>query len=100
MSPRPGGETDKFGNRYEGAWVVRHMLLILHGDGQSITLEDADPTREEGAEFTYLHGTSEEVHQLKRQNRNTNAWTVASLGRCSTSCRIWSRVPLRIHVAS
>ncbi|MGW3015748.1 hypothetical protein [Streptomyces longwoodensis] len=79
MSPRPGGETDKFGNRYEGAWVVRHMLLILHGDGQSITLEDADPTREEGAEFTYLHGTSEEVHQLKRQNRNTNAWTVASL---------------------
>ncbi|MDG9719305.1 hypothetical protein [Streptomyces sp. DH24] len=79
MSPRPGGETDKFGNRYEGAWVVRHMLLILHGDGQSITLEDADPTREEGAEFTYLHGSTEEVHQLKRQNRNINAWTVASL---------------------
>ncbi|MGW3136670.1 NACHT domain-containing protein [Streptomyces sp. NPDC001139] len=94
MSPRPGGETDKFGNRYEGAWVVRHMLLILHGDGQSITLEDADPTREEGSEFTYLHGDTEEVHQLKRQNRNVNAWTVASL----LEKGIWSDA--RHHVES
>ncbi len=29
MSPRPGGESDKFGNRYEGAWTVRHVAGIM-----------------------------------------------------------------------
>jgi hypothetical protein len=31
VSPRPGGETDKFGNRYEGAWTVQHVLRVLSG---------------------------------------------------------------------
>ncbi|MFJ3101785.1 hypothetical protein [Streptomyces sp. NPDC086835] len=79
MSPRPGGETDKFGNRYEGAWTVRHLLYVLLGSAQSITVEDPDPERERGAEFTYRRSTVEEVHQLKRQNRNVNNWSVASL---------------------
>ncbi|MFB6841163.1 NACHT domain-containing protein [Streptomyces sp. NPDC056361] len=79
MSPRTGGETDKFGNRYEGAWVVRHLLWILSGQGQSITVEDADPELERGSEFTFHNGEIEEVHQLKRQNRNINSWSVSSL---------------------
>ena len=27
--PLTGGATDKFGNRYEGLWTVRHILEIL-----------------------------------------------------------------------
>ncbi|WP_229403188.1 hypothetical protein [Micromonospora okii] len=78
MSPRPGGETDKFGNRYEGAWTVRHVLRVLSGAGTSITVEDIDEFAE-GAEFTFSDGRSIQVHQVKRQNRNANSWTPKSL---------------------
>ncbi|MFF7975393.1 hypothetical protein [Streptomyces sp. NPDC007905] len=78
MSPRPGGETDKFGNRYEGAWTVRHLLYVLLGSAQSITVEDIDDLGK-GAEFTYRHGATVEVHQVKRQNGNANSWSVQSL---------------------
>lgn len=78
MSPRPGGETDKFGNRYEGAWTVRHLLYVLLGSAQSIKVEDVDDLGK-GAEFTYRHGSTVEVHQVKRQNGNANSWSVQSL---------------------
>ncbi|MFD5847466.1 NACHT domain-containing protein [Streptomyces chartreusis] len=78
MSPRPGGETDKFGNRYEGAWTVRHLLYVLLGSAQSIKVEDIDELGK-GAEFTYRHGSTVEVHQVKRQNGNANSWSVQSL---------------------
>ncbi|PKV88472.1 tetratricopeptide repeat protein [Streptomyces sp. TLI_146] len=78
MAPRPGGETDKFGNRYEGAWTIRHALYILLGHGDSLTLEP-NGILGEGTEFVYRHGGRTEVHQVKRQNRNANGWNVASL---------------------
>ncbi|MGW1463668.1 NACHT domain-containing protein [Streptomyces sp. NPDC002308] len=78
MSPRPGGETDKFGNRYEGVWTVRHLLYVLLGNAQSIKIEDIDALGK-GAEFTYRHGDTIEVHQVKRQNGNANSWNVKSL---------------------
>ncbi|MEV0258595.1 ATP-binding protein [Streptomyces sp. NPDC050732] len=78
MAPRPGGETDKFGNRYEGAWAIRHALYVLLGTGTSITLEPAGPLGD-GVEFVYRHAGGTEVHQVKRQNRNANSWNVASL---------------------
>ncbi|SRR5260221_9110978 len=37
---RPGGESDKFGNTYEGAWTVHHMLLVLAGRAKAIIVED------------------------------------------------------------
>ncbi|WP_105970464.1 NACHT domain-containing protein [Streptomyces geranii] len=91
MSPRPGGEADKFGNRYEGAWTIRHLLYVLRGTGQSVTVEDIDDLGQ-GAEFTYCHGDTVEVHQLKRQNGSANTWTVKSLH----SKGIWENV--RSHV--
>ncbi|MFE6502399.1 NACHT domain-containing protein [Kitasatospora sp. NPDC057738] len=78
MSPRAGGETDKFGNRYEGVWTVRHLLYVLLGNAQSIKIEDIDALGK-GAEFTYRHGDTVEVHQVKRQNGNANSWNVKSL---------------------
>ncbi|MFI7630120.1 NACHT domain-containing protein [Microbispora rosea] len=78
MSPRPASEADKVGNRYESAWTVQHLLYVLQGGAESITVEDVGE-RAEGAEFTLRRAGAIEVHQVKRQQGNANAWTVASL---------------------
>lgn len=91
MAPRPGGETDKFGNRYEGAWTIRHALYVLLGMGTSIALEPGAALGD-GVEFVYRHDGGTQVHQVKRQNRNANSWNVASLG----DKDIWRN--LRSHV--
>ncbi|MFE0861935.1 hypothetical protein ACFW5P_17225 [Streptomyces rochei] len=78
MAPRLGGETDKFGNRYEGAWTIRHALYVLLGSGTSLCIEPGGPLGD-GVEFVYRHDHRTEVHQVKRQNRNANSWNVASL---------------------
>ncbi|MFI1209808.1 hypothetical protein ACH4UV_19590 [Streptomyces sp. NPDC020802] len=78
MAPRLGGETDKFGNRYEGAWTIRHALYVLLGSGASLCVEPGGPLGD-GVEFVYRHDHGTEVHQVKRQNRNANSWNVASL---------------------
>lgn len=79
MSPRPGGEADKLGNKYEAAWAIRHALYCIADDRLSLTLEDVDIEVGKGSEFSFTSGTSTEVHQLKRQNGNSNSWTVKSL---------------------
>lgn len=79
MSPRPGGETDKLGNKYELAWAIRHALYCILDDRRSLTAEDIDPDVGKGSEFTYDTGLATEAHQLKRQNGNSNSWTVKAL---------------------
>lgn len=78
MTPRLGGETDKFGNRYEGAWTIRHALYVLLGSGTTLCVEPGGPLGD-GVEFVYRHDHGTEVHQVRRQNRNANSWNVASL---------------------
>ncbi|WP_322752175.1 MULTISPECIES: hypothetical protein [unclassified Frankia] len=72
MSPRSGGEADKFGNRYEGAWTVRHLLFVLAGKAESVTVEDFGDLAQ-GVEFTYRRHDATEVHQLKRQDGRANS---------------------------
>jgi hypothetical protein len=79
VSPRPGGETDKLGNKYELAWTIRHALYCILDDRRSLTAEDIDPEVGKGSEFTYDTGLVTETHQLKRQNGNSNGWTVKAL---------------------
>lgn len=79
MAPRRGGETDKLGNKYELAWVIRHALYCVLDDRRSLTAEDIDPDLGKGSEFTYVNGTDIEVHQLKRQDGNSNHWSVKAL---------------------
>lgn len=79
MSPRPGGEADKLGNKYEAAWAVRHALYCIADGAWSLTLEDVDSEVGRGAEFTYESDAATEVHQLKRQNGNSNSWSIKSL---------------------
>jgi hypothetical protein len=80
MSPRVGGEADKFGNRYEGVWTVRQLLYVLAGRVDSITVEEPGELGE-GVEFTVRRGDETEVHQSKRQLGSANGWTVRSLDR-------------------
>jgi hypothetical protein len=79
VAPRPGGETDKLGNKYELAWAIRHALYCILDDRRSLTTEDVDPEVGKGSEFTYDTGVVTEAHQLKRQNGNSNSWTVKAL---------------------
>lgn len=78
MSPRPGGEANKFGNRYEGAWTVRQLLYVLNGRLDSITVEEVDEIGQ-GSEFTTRKDGAVEVCQIKRQHGSANHWTIASL---------------------
>lgn len=79
MSPRPGGESDKLGNKFELAWAIRHALYCVLDDRRAVTAEDNDAEVGRGSEFTYNTGTVIEVHQVKRQNGNNNSWTVRDL---------------------
>jgi hypothetical protein len=79
VSPRPGGETDKLGNRYELDWAIRHALYCLRDDDRSLTFEPVDPDLAAGSEFAYTVGSRTEVHQLKRQVGNRNYWSIKTL---------------------
>lgn len=78
MSPRPGGEAEKLGNHYEGAWIAWQLLEVLAGRAQSVTIEELGEIGE-GVEFTLrrLHVT--EVHQVKRQRGSANYWHLGDL---------------------
>lgn len=79
VAPRPGGEADKLGNKYEAAWVVRHALYCIFDPSASLTAEDIDPEVSYGSEFIFMIGGRSEVHQLKRQHGNSNYWSVSAL---------------------
>lgn len=81
MSPRSGGEADKIGNRYESAWAIRHALYCLVRDDCSMTVEALDPDEARGAEFTFVERGKTQVHQVKRQFQNNNAWSISALAR-------------------
>src|ERR1700749_3315345 len=76
---RAGGESDKIGNTYEGAWTIHYMLLVLAGRAKAITVEDIGE-KAEGSEFTLTslhHG--DEAHQVKRKQRNAQGWSLQQL---------------------
>ena len=79
MSPRPGGETDKLGNKFELAWAIHHAIYCILDGRCALTPEDIDAEVGRGSEFTYEIGNVVEVHQVKRQNGNSNSWTVREL---------------------
>lgn len=79
MAPRPGGEADKLGNKYEGAWAIRHALYCIFDPARSLTAEDIHENLGLGSEFTYVDDGLTQVHQLKRQHGNNNYWSISAL---------------------
>ena len=76
--PRPGGEADKFGNRYESLWVVDAALDLVDGEYVNLIVE-AVGDEAAGVEFfrTNPSGTRE-YHSVKRQQAGGN-WTISRL---------------------
>ena len=73
--PLPGGPADKFGNRYELWWTVSQLVRMLHGQTESIRIEDPGVTK---AEFVISSGGQREFHQAKRSHPD-GKWSLASL---------------------
>lgn len=91
MNPRPGGEADKIGNRYEGAWTVARVLDVLAGRGESVRVE---PIGELGSGVEFIFKRSDgvvEAHQVKRQVGVANEWSYGQLN----SRGIWDKA--RLH---
>ena len=76
--PRPGGEADKLGNRYESLWVVDAALDLIDGEYSDLVVE-AIGDEAAGVEFfgTTSSGTRE-YHSIKRQQADGN-WTISRL---------------------
>jgi hypothetical protein len=88
MTPRPGGEADKIGNRYEGAWTVARLLDVLGGQAKSVRVEPLGDIGK-GIEFVLERSSGDvEVHQVKRQAADSNEWNVGMLSRLG----IWESV--------
>lgn len=72
----PGGIADKVGNRYEALWLIRHLLELIDGRAQSITIEPVGDAGI-GVEFAVERSNGTEWHQAKRQT--SGSWTIARL---------------------
>jgi hypothetical protein len=73
--PLPGGPSDKLGNRYELWWTVVQLERMLHGEINSIRIEDPGIDK---AEFAVQVAGHRELHQSKRSHPS-GKWSVASL---------------------
>jgi hypothetical protein len=79
LSPIPGGQSDKFGNRYEGRWTVAKILEVLAGEMTSVKVEESGVTGD-GIEFSATRRSGQlEGHQVKRQRGTANSWSVRNL---------------------
>ena len=76
--PRPGGEADKLGNRYESLWAVDALLDLIDGEYVDLVFE---PVGDEAAGIEFF-GTNRsgarEYHSIKRQQGDGN-WTISRL---------------------
>ncbi|MCM2356603.1 MAG: hypothetical protein NDI77_00465 [Geobacteraceae bacterium] len=71
----PGGPADKLGNRYELWWTVSQLVRMLHGQAESIRIEDPGVTK---AEFVIVSQGRRELHQAKRSHQD-GKWSLSSL---------------------
>lgn len=80
MPLETGGRADKFGNRYEGRWVVNQLLRLIKEDITSITLE-AIGVEEEGIDLWIKNKNGSRIcSQCKARNGSKEYWDVSDLG--------------------
>jgi hypothetical protein len=80
MTALAGGAADKLGNQYELWWTVSEFVRMLHGQSESIRIEDPVATK---AEFVVTEADRRILHQAKRSHPN-GKWTLAALGSSDT----------------
>jgi hypothetical protein len=81
MAFEPGGYADRLGNRYEGRWIARQLLLLLHERTRSVTVE-AVGDDEAGVDlWIERNDGTREAQQCKAENGTKSHWTLGDLGR-------------------
>lgn len=74
-----GGLADKLGNRYEGRYVVKQLLLLLNEDVHSVTIE-AIGDDEHGVDlWVEQKDGSKEAYQCKARNASKEYWSISDL---------------------
>lgn len=75
-----GGRADKFGNRYEGRWVVKQLLRLIKEEISSLTLE-AIGKEEEGIDLWIRNNDGSQIcSQCKARNGSKEYWSIGDLG--------------------
>lgn len=83
--PLPGGAANKICNRYELWWTVSQLVRMLHGQAESIRIEDPGVTK---AEFVIVSAGRRELHQAKRSHPD-GKWSLASLASSDVQLLQW-----------
>ena len=79
MSLEPGGYADKLGNRYEGRWVARQLLMVLQERIRTVTIE-AVGDEEEGVDlWIEWPDGRRQAQQCKVENGPRPEWSLANL---------------------
>lgn len=74
-----GGRASKLGDNYERLWAVRHALMVINGRFQSLLWEPIGAD-ENGVDLWITASNGHKIgHQLKRQNRSKEHWSIADL---------------------
>ena len=71
-----GGAAEKHGHHYEDLWTIWQFVRMLHGQAESIRIEDPALAK---VEFWVESGRGRELHQVKRQHAS-GKWTLHGLG--------------------
>ncbi len=79
MALEPGGVSNKLGNRYEGRWVAKQLLLLLSEQTRSVTLEGVGDD-EIGVDLWVERADgTRQGQQCKRSNASKDSWSIADL---------------------
>lgn len=79
MAFEPGGYADKLGNRYEGRWVARQLLLLLNEQIRSVTLESVGDDEAGVDLWVERNDGGREAQQCKAENGSKRHWSLADL---------------------
>jgi hypothetical protein len=74
-----GGLADKLGNRYEGRYVVKQLLLLLNEDVHSVTIEDIGDDEYGVDLWVEQKDGSKEAYQCKARNASKDNWSISDL---------------------
>lgn len=75
---RTGGWADKLGNRYEGLWTAKQLLLLLQEKLMSVQLEKLDDV-DDGIDLTVAQRDGQREAQQCKKNDTQNNWTIRGL---------------------
>ncbi len=79
MGMEIGGRASKLGDTYERLWAVRHALMVIDGRFSSLLWEPIGED-ENGVDLWVTRSDGRRIaHQLKRQNRSKEYWSIADL---------------------